>query len=673
MLLAYYGRGRKRRESHSGAITKGDGSVKKRMIVPTLLLFLLLMAGFFTVAATAADDSGYCGGEGDGTNLTWTLDNEGTLTISGSGAMKNYSTKFVKDRAPWSGWRDGHGVKTLKISNGVTSIGDYAFYDSNPTSVTIPNSVTSIGDRAFFQCSGLTSVTIPNGVTSIGDYAFQFCGALTNLDMPDGLISIGNHAFDNCQSLENVTIPASVTHIGKYAFHYGPKSVIISEGVTSIGEYAFESCKRLTSLIIPDSVTSIGDHAFAYCSGLTSVVIPNSATSLGNWAFAYCSNLTSVIIPDSATIGEGAFTNCKGLTNVTIGNGVTSIGHNAFENCDGLTSVIIPDSVTFIGDRAFEDCDGLTSVIIGNSVTSIGSNAFTFCRNLTSVTMGKKVTDIGYTAFWKCDNLTDIYYSGTQEQWNKISGRSYIPESTTIHYYDPIEVSLTFAEQSYTAEVGEEIALSATFVSDASPIDMKWSCNAPDAVTLTGSTSVAGPFPDMETTFYISHQMVGNKAGTYEITLTASGLTATTTLTITDDSSLTFDQQRYTAKLGETIALSATFLSSHGPTDMKWFCNDTEAVSLVAETSVAGPFPDMETTFYVSHQMVGNKAGTYEITLTASGLTATTTLVISDDEVSIGRDTYSLSIDETGVLSATSKSGATIHWSVSGNAVKETG
>ena len=147
-------------------------------------------------------------------NLTWTLDADGTLNISGMGAMKDYG--YDSNRNPVY---KNSNVKKVVIEDGVTSIGESAFfYCSSLTSITIPDSVTSIGDYAFFNCSSLTSITIPDSVTSIGESAFYGCSSLTSITIPDGVTSIGNTAFSYCSSLTSITIPDSVTSIGESAF-----------------------------------------------------------------------------------------------------------------------------------------------------------------------------------------------------------------------------------------------------------------------------------------------------------------------------------------------------------------------------------------------------------------------------------------------------------------------
>jgi len=314
--------------------------------------------------------SGACGA-----GLTWTLDADGTLTISGTGAMEDYNNS--NNLPPWFGYRDL--IETVVIETGVTSIGNHA----------------------FDGCSGMTEVSIPGSVTRIGDYALRGCSALTSLTLPDGVTSTGDMAFTGCDGLTSVTIPGSLTNVGRRSFYGcdGLTSVTLLPGVAGIGEHAFASCGSLTSVTIPGSVTSIGDSAFNQCTALTSVALPDGVISIGEYAFGECYGLTSVTIPDSVTsIGKGAFLGCSGLTGVTLSNGLTSLASNLFNGCYNLTSVTVPASVTSIGAEAFSECDQLTGVTIPVSVTSIGA-----------------------AAFHNCTSLTDVYYSGTKAQWGAVT------------------------------------------------------------------------------------------------------------------------------------------------------------------------------------------------------------------------------------------------------------
>ena len=180
-------------------------------------------------------DSGTCG-----SNLTYTLDSNGVLTISGTGDMQDSSF----------GW-DTSLIKSVVINDGVTSIGGEAFKNcTNLTSITIPDSVRSIGRYAFSGCNGLTSITIPDSVTSIGNYAFRGCTGLTSITIPDSVTSIGSYAFYDCTGLTRITIP---------------------DGVTNIGTGAFRGCTGLTRITIPDGVPNIGQQMFYTCNSLTEV------------------------------------------------------------------------------------------------------------------------------------------------------------------------------------------------------------------------------------------------------------------------------------------------------------------------------------------------------------------------------------------------------------------
>ena len=371
------------------------------------LALALCMLAALTAEIFAADiiDSGYCGGEGDGTNLTWTLDSEGMLTISGTGKMKNFS------RSPWK----DRELTTVKVKLGVTSIGNSAFSCCNSlTSVIIPNTVTSIGAWAFRSCSSLTSIIIPNSVTRIRVYAFSDCSSLISITIPDGVTSIEDSTFSGCSGLVSISIPNSVT---------------------TIGEWAFNKCSSLTNITIPSSVTSIGIYAFTECSSLSSITIPDSVTSIGSNAFALCSALTSITIPNSVTkIGIGVFGNCSSLTSVAIPNSVTSISQSMFYDCYSLTNVTIPNSVTSIGRMAFQGCSSLANITIPNSVTSIEGQAFAWCGNLESACFrGDAPSVTSSSIFFKSKNTFCIYYMPGTTGWT--DGSAYDVEKGTWNGY----------------------------------------------------------------------------------------------------------------------------------------------------------------------------------------------------------------------------------------------
>ena len=340
-----------------------------------LIICLFILSNFVFA------QSGTCG-----TSCTWKY-NSGTLTISGSGKMSDYSSTNM----PWASYKSQ--ITKVEIT-GVSSIGTYAFNGLDKlTSVTIPSSVTSIGDRAFYICTSLTGITIPSSVISIGKYAFYNCTSLASMTIPIHEIKIGDYAFSDCSKLANIKISGSGNMIDYTSskplwdsFKEKITNVIIEEGVTSIGSFAFQSCSSLTNVTIPSSVKTIGKQSFDECSSLTSITIPSGITSIGTYAFSECSTLKEITIPSSITsIDSGIFASCSSLTSVTISSGVTSIGSFAFQKCNSLTSVTIPSSVKTIGEKAFYECSLLPSITIPSSVTSIGSSAFSSCTSLKSV------------------------------------------------------------------------------------------------------------------------------------------------------------------------------------------------------------------------------------------------------------------------------------------------
>jgi len=389
----------------------------------------------------------------------------GTLTISGTGAMKDYDCAGSSlGPPPWHHHSVG-SIATAVIENGVTAIGDWALAGTAASfmhimSITIPDSVISIGNAAFWGCDNITSITIPRGVISIGDtLIFTQCENLTNIEVdsgntvycsidgvlfnkgtdtlirypegkqgthytiPNGVKSIGKEAFCNCMGLTSITIPDSVTSIGAGAFFgcSGLTSITIPSSVTSIDGMAFYDCDGLTSITIPNGVTIIGDSAFENCGSLISIALSDGVISIGKGVFQY-TNLTSITIPQSvAFIGDGAFENCDRLTNIEVESGniaycsidgvLFNIGKDTllkYPECKHGAYYTIPDSVKYIRDNAFHDCTDLMSVTIPNGVITIGGNAFSGCTSLTSINIPDSVTSIGSYAFYSCTNLTFI-------------------------------------------------------------------------------------------------------------------------------------------------------------------------------------------------------------------------------------------------------------------------
>ena len=407
----------------------------RRTKILAAMLSLVFVFMLFPSLRVNAETSGTCGD-----NVTWTLEDNGTLTISGSGDMANYA---YGGGAPWFGFRGN--ITSIEISDGVTSIGDWAFY----------------------LCQKATSVTIPDTVTSIGKDAFYICTKLNNVTLPASVNTIGDDAFGSCYDLSIITIEGTITTLGAGAFEYSGLTDIPGGLITStIPNGTFTGC-GFTTITIPNTVTSIGMHAFADCENLTSITIPNSVTSIGDYAFMDCSNLTEVtmtqvlydsidsskvfkgITPNVTTLpsgycgdpndndgknviwayddstktltisGSGAMANYayggaapwnsykSDITSIEISQGVTSIGNCAFYLCMNVTSVTIPNTVTSIGEYAFYICTNLNNVTLPASVNTIGNHAFESCTALSNITIKGTITSLGICAFAETA-LTDI-------------------------------------------------------------------------------------------------------------------------------------------------------------------------------------------------------------------------------------------------------------------------
>ncbi len=263
------------------------------VLLSAVMLFTLLPA--FTALAEEAPGivaSGYCGGEGDGTNLTWTLRGDGTLTVSGTGEMYNYGylASYYK---PWTPYKDS--ILSVQIEDGVTHIGDYAFAGcAAVTEVRLPDTLVTIGQNAFAGCASVTQLAIPDSVEQIGGYAFCNCNALSDVTLPAGLTRIEIWTFTNDVSLKHIDIPDTVTYIGDVALsNCAFEELTLPSALQEIGNSAFTH-GNFTSVTIPDGVTKIGEWAFQGSSELAEVRLPHGIAEIGSHAFAYCYRLQDV-------------------------------------------------------------------------------------------------------------------------------------------------------------------------------------------------------------------------------------------------------------------------------------------------------------------------------------------------------------------------------------------
>ncbi len=260
-----------------------------------------------------------------------------------------------------------------------------------------------IGDQPWSADSDkIRKVVIENGVTSVGSCAFWNCGVLS-AEISTSVTAIGNSAFRG-SGIISVTIPSSVKTIGDSAFREceNLSSVTVCEGVETIEQNAFRSCAKLASIALPSTIGEVGAAAFIQCQNMSSATFApgGKQVKLGDDLFAECFYLVRVTLPVNIDrISDRMFKSCLMLAGVEIPQGAESIGESAFAS-SGVTTVIIPDSVTMIGIAAFSACP-----------------------------------------------LSDIYFTGSQEQWNRVSkigDTAAAVSKATIHYnYVPTAPSPT--------------------------------------------------------------------------------------------------------------------------------------------------------------------------------------------------------------------------------------
>lgn len=389
--------------------------MKKRVFFSLLSLLLVAVFCLPPVQASAeVTDSGICGD-----NLTWTLDDTGTLTISGTGPMLNYAySAYQKATTPWQS--QAASIRKILVEEGVTTLGSYAFYYCAVQQVSLPESLTAIGSYAFEGCRQLESVQIPAAVTGINRNAFNGCGGLTGVYITDlaawcGISFANEYANPLCY--------------GKNLYLNGAPATapVIPETVTRLGDYVFYGAKNLQTVTLPDTLTQVAGTAFTGCSSLQYNEQENGKY-LGNaqnpWLLLVevtKKNAVEFRIPETTRILlDKAFSECSSLQSITIPDSVIAMGK--FYGCVALQEAIIGNGVTEVPDGAFSGCTGLKKLVLGNRVQTVGE-AFYNCTSLTEITMSDSVQTVDNWAFSSCAPTKLILREGTQKLTAAMTGR----------------------------------------------------------------------------------------------------------------------------------------------------------------------------------------------------------------------------------------------------------
>ena len=243
-----------------------------RLLSVLMICSVLLPLCFLSVSAEEEDvTSGKCG-----PTLEWSFDT-GTLTISGSGAMTNFTEP---EMAPWYHLRDK--IRRIVLPDGLTSIGGLAFFNcKNLSAAVIPSSVKTIGYYAFSGCESLSMLKFGGSETEIKNAAFYGCTSLDAVRLPYSLQKLGSQAFYRCESLSTVTIQSNLEEMGGSVFAYCKNlvSVFINARIKVVPDWTFYGCELLSSVVFPDTVVEIEDYAFKFCGSLSTVYYDGEAIS----------------------------------------------------------------------------------------------------------------------------------------------------------------------------------------------------------------------------------------------------------------------------------------------------------------------------------------------------------------------------------------------------------
>ena len=323
--------------------------------------------------------------------------------------------------------------------------------------------VAGIGVGAFENAINLTHVTFPEGLLYIEEDAFAYCEFITEFFIPSTVERIGERALDTDSltavhiaennafytDIDGVLFNKARTELIMYPNEKPGNSYRIPDGVVSLHELVFATCDQLTSITLSDDVAEIGTEALEYCSSLSEIcVTENNSWFTSVDGVLFSKDMTRIVrypegntrtsykVPDGVrVIGDSAFYICNNLYKITLPEGVTTIENYAFNSCKNLSVLNFPDTITQIGERVITFSSALRHITLPKGMTSVNEIAFWDSNGLRSITIPTSIKIVGDDAFLNCTNLTDIYYEGTESDWNSIGFVSYDTEfqKATVH------------------------------------------------------------------------------------------------------------------------------------------------------------------------------------------------------------------------------------------------
>lgn len=409
------------------------------------ILLVLLMALTLLPLGALADENSKCG-----EYLTWEFKG-GTLSIDGTGEMYDYSEDYL---APWN--EHCLEITNVTISDGVTSIGSYAFCYCSVKSITLPFGLKHIGISAFFNCPNIQQINIPDSVEYIDPYAFSCCKGLHTVQLPASLTLISEELFAECDNLRNLSIPDTVTEIGANAFSKCTAFSLtgLPDGIKSIGAAAFANCGRIESLALPKTLDSIGEAAFGGtiidkasfegtpekwkaiggdCGIECEVTFPNHICDFGSsWQYDTQKHWQSCSCGKTQNEGEhtgdgDTCTVCDAALSEALGSGSIDGGLSWSLSRSGALTISgsgkMPDFSSVANAAPWDkQKDKIQSAVIESGVQSISGRAFSGCSALEKVGISDTVAQIDLNAFDGCTALAEFEVAADNKAFSSDGG-----------------------------------------------------------------------------------------------------------------------------------------------------------------------------------------------------------------------------------------------------------
>ena len=434
--------------------------MKRFMLMLAAVLCFAVSSATVQVSASMPSSAGTATGGVFADGIEWSLDIQGTITITGNGIIPGYGD--LED-VPWSKYRED--IKAVVIGEGITSIGRYAFAACpNLTQVTLPSTLKEAQGLAFTMSGNLcranitdmkmwaqlgfvwdasdpveeappskqlylngelvTEAVIPDGTEYIAAWSFRYCPDITSVTIGEGVESIGMFAFAECYNLQSVSLPSTLTYIDSAAFSECPIDTVELADISTWMKTEFGN-----TTANPLLASETGKTLKLNGSEVTELVIPQGFTEIPADIFAWCIKIKSLVIPEGVkTIGDRAFYICPSIEDITVPTSLEKVEEEAFYACDSVKNVYIEDLKAWLdidmtaknstvmwgaGEKTlWLNGEKITKLVIPEGTTHIRADAFSHCSKITQLVLPSTVEQIGDRAFGWCYGLTETAFLG---------------------------------------------------------------------------------------------------------------------------------------------------------------------------------------------------------------------------------------------------------------------